>query len=105
MWSISEWDIAGACDTCGGPTDDLGSLRGRAGDNVCEQCDALFTAAHALLDNDVHDERTILGTLAFAWSSGAGFRRLRRVGTRIECGRGSAAETSTHHNERDHIRW
>jgi hypothetical protein len=28
----------------------------------------LFTAAHALLDNDVRDEAGILGALAFAWS-------------------------------------
>jgi len=63
-------DIAGACDTCGGPTEDLQSLRRRAGDNVCGQCDALFTAAHALLGNNVLDEAAILGTLAFAWSKG-----------------------------------
>jgi len=31
----------------------------------------LFTAAHALLKNNVRDELTILGTLAFAWSRGA----------------------------------
>jgi hypothetical protein len=31
----------------------------------------LFTAAHVLLDNDVRDELTILGTLAFAWDRGA----------------------------------
>jgi hypothetical protein len=43
----------------------------RAGDSVCEQCNALFTAAHALLDNNVPDEAVILGTLAFAWSQGA----------------------------------
>jgi hypothetical protein len=30
-----------------------------------------FTAAHALLNNDVRDELTILGTLPFAWSRGA----------------------------------
>ncbi|MBA3617875.1 MAG: hypothetical protein M3491_05150 [Actinomycetota bacterium] len=40
----------------------------RAGDDVCGQCDALFTAAHTLLDNNVHDEAAVLGTLAFAWS-------------------------------------
>ncbi len=72
MVSITDLDIAGACDTCGGPTGDLQTLQRRAGDNVCGQCDALFTAAHALLDNDVRDEPTILGTLAFAWSRDAG---------------------------------
>ena len=38
---------------------------------TCARCDALLTAAHALLDNKVLDEPTILGTLAFAWSRGA----------------------------------
>src|SRR5215210_2956290 len=69
MGNITDIETAGACDTCGGRTDDL---QRRAGDNVCGQCDALFTAAHALLDNNVRDEPTILGSLAFAWSSGAG---------------------------------
>jgi hypothetical protein len=68
MGSITDVDTAGTCDTCGGRTDDL---QRRAGDNVCSQCDALLTAAHALLDNDVLDEAAILGTLAFAWSEGA----------------------------------
>jgi hypothetical protein len=68
MGSITDIDTVGACDTCGGRTDDL--LR-REGDNVCGKCDALFTAAHALLKNNVRDELTILGTLAFAWSRGA----------------------------------
>ncbi len=71
MVSITDIEPAGACDTCGGPTEDLQSLRRRAGDDVCEQCDALLTAARALLDNDVRDEPTILGTLAFAWGGGA----------------------------------
>jgi len=71
MVSITDLDVAGACDTCGGPTEDLQSLRRRAGDNVCEQCDALFTAAHALLDSNVLDEAIVLGTLAFAWSKSA----------------------------------
>src|SRR5215218_6280253 len=69
MVSVTDLDIAGACDICGGPTADLQSLRQRMGDNICEQCDALFTAAHVLLDNNVRDEPTILGTLAFAWSN------------------------------------
>jgi hypothetical protein len=68
MGSITDVDAAGTCDTCARRTDDL---QRRAGDNVCEQCDALLTAAHALLDNDVLDEASILGTLAFAWSKGA----------------------------------
>src|SRR5215212_6231616 len=68
MGSITDVDIAGTCDTCGGRTEDL---QRRAGDNVCGQCDALLTAAHALLDNSVRDEAAILGTLAFAWSEGA----------------------------------
>jgi hypothetical protein len=68
MGSITDVDTAGTCDTCGGRTDDL---QRRAGDNVCGQCDALLTAAHALLDNNIPDEATILGTLAFAWSEGA----------------------------------
>jgi hypothetical protein len=42
------------------------------GENVCGQCETLFTAAHALLDNNVRDEPTILATLAFAWSNGVG---------------------------------
>ncbi len=67
MGSIT--DVEGACDACGGRTDDL---QRRAGDNVCEQCDVLLTAAHALLDNNVLDEPAILGTLVFAWSRGAG---------------------------------
>ena len=66
MGSITDLDTAGACDTCGGRTDDLQQC---VGDNVCGQCEALFTAAHALLDNNVRDEPTILGTLAFAWSN------------------------------------
>ena len=66
MGSITDIETAGACDTCGARNDRR--LRQRAGDNVCGQCDALFTAAHALLDNDIRDEPTILGTLAFAWS-------------------------------------
>ncbi len=64
MGSITDIATTGACDTCGGRTDDL---QRRAGDNVCEQCDTLLTAAHALLDNGVSDEAAILGTLAFAW--------------------------------------
>jgi hypothetical protein len=68
MGSITDVDTAGTCDTCGGRTEDL---QRRAGDNVCGQCDALFIAAHALLDNGVRDEAAILGTLAFAWSEGA----------------------------------
>ena len=72
MVSISDLDIAGTCATCGGHVEDLQHLRWRAGDNVCERCDALFTAAHALLDdNDPNkpvDEAVILGTLAFVWS-------------------------------------
>ena len=75
MGSITDLDIAGACDTCGGPVEDLRHLRLRAGDNVCERCDALFTAAHALLDEDARgetvDEAVVLGTLAFVWSGGA----------------------------------
>jgi hypothetical protein len=67
MGSITDVDTVGTCDTCGGRTDDL---QRRAGDNVCDRCDALFTAAHALLDNNVPDEAAILGTLAFAWSKG-----------------------------------
>jgi hypothetical protein len=67
MGSITDVDTAGACDTCGGRTDDL---QRRVGDNICGQCYALFTAAHALLDNNVRDEPTILSTLAFAWSNG-----------------------------------
>ena len=70
MMSITDVEAAGACDTCGGQVDDLQALAVRAGDNVCGRCDALFAAAHALLDNDVRDEPTILGTLAFAWSGG-----------------------------------
>ena len=46
MGSISDIEAVGSCDTCGRRADDL---RGREGDNVCGQCDALFTAAHALL--------------------------------------------------------
>src|SRR5215218_5141274 len=68
MGSITDIETADACDTCGGLTD---VLRRREGDNVCGRCDALFTAAHALLKNDGHDEPTILGTLALAWSMGA----------------------------------
>ncbi len=64
MESISDLETAGACDTCARRT--VG-LRRRAGDNVCGQCDALFAAARALLDSEVRDEATILGTLAFAW--------------------------------------
>jgi hypothetical protein len=67
MVSITDIEPAGACDTCGAPTEDLQDLRRRAQDNVCGQCDALFTAAHALLDNNVGDEPTILGSLAYAW--------------------------------------
>jgi len=59
-------DTAGACDTCGERTDDL---QERMGDNVCGQCETLFTAAYALLDNNVRDEPTILATLAFAWTN------------------------------------
>ena len=68
MGSITDIENEGPCGTCGGRKrkDDL---RQRAGDNVCGQCDALFAAAHALLDNNIRDEPTILGTLAFAWSS------------------------------------
>jgi hypothetical protein len=68
MGSISDTEAVGCCDTCERREDDL---RGREGDNVCGQCDALFTAAHALLKNEVCDEPTILATLAFAWSRGA----------------------------------
>jgi hypothetical protein len=68
MVSITDVEPAGICDTCGGRTDDL---QRRAGDNVCGQCDAVLTAAHTLLDNDVADEAAILGTLAFAWDEGA----------------------------------
>lgn len=68
MGSITDIDTAGVCDTCGERTDDV---QRRAGDDVCGQCDALFAAAHALLDNDVPDEAAILGTLAFAWSEDA----------------------------------
>jgi hypothetical protein len=68
MGSITDLDTASACDICGTRTVDL---QRRVGDNVCGQCYALFTAAHALLDNNVRDEPTILGTLAFAWSRGA----------------------------------
>src|SRR5215204_6377971 len=65
MGSITDVEAAGACDTCGVRTD---CLQRPAGDNVCGRCDALFAAARALLDNNVRDEPTILGTLAFAWS-------------------------------------
>ena len=68
MGSITDIDTAGACDTCGRRTNDL---QRRAGDSVCGQCGALFAAAHAVLDNDVRDEPTILGTLAFAWNGSA----------------------------------
>jgi hypothetical protein len=75
MGSITDIDTAEVCDTCGGPAEDLRHLRSRAGDNVCERCDALFTAAHAILDDsDPHqpiDEAIVLGTLAFVWSGGA----------------------------------
>jgi hypothetical protein len=71
MVSITDLDITGACDTCGGPTEDLQALQRRAGDDICVQCDSLFTAAHALLDKHVRDEPTIRGTLAFAWSRAA----------------------------------
>ncbi len=67
MGSIADVETEGACDACGGRTYDLQRL---AGDNICGQCDALFTAAHTLLDNNVGDEPTILGTLAFAWGRG-----------------------------------
>jgi hypothetical protein len=65
MGSITDVEAAGACDTCARRTDDL---HRRDGDDVCEQCVALLTAAHALLDNNVVDEPAVLGTLAFAWS-------------------------------------
>jgi hypothetical protein len=65
MGSITDVEAAGACDTCARRTD---NLHRRAGDDVCEQCVALLTAAHALLDNNVVDEPAVLGTLAFAWS-------------------------------------
>jgi len=65
MGSITDVEAAGACDTYARRTDDL---HRRAGDDVCEQCDALLTAAHALLDNNDLDEPAVLGTLAFAWS-------------------------------------
>src|SRR5215217_3878810 len=68
MASITDVDVAGACDACGMSTD---ALEWRAGDKVCPQCNALFTAAHALLNNNVSDEAAILGTLAFAWSEAA----------------------------------
>jgi hypothetical protein len=71
MASIEDLDTAGACDTCGGPVEDLLALQPRMGDNVCEQCGALFGAARALLDNNILDEAVIIGTLAFAWSEGA----------------------------------
>ena len=72
MGSITDIEPVGACDTCGALPWRTDDLRQRAGDNVCRQCDALFAAAHALRDNNVRDEPTILGTLAFAWNSGAG---------------------------------
>jgi hypothetical protein len=72
MGSITDIETVGACDTCGALPWRTDDLRQRAGDNVCRQCDALFAAAHALRDNNVRDEPTILGTLAFAWNSGAG---------------------------------
>jgi hypothetical protein len=68
---MTDVDTAGVCDTCGGRKDNPDDLQRRTGDNTCEQCDALLTAAHALLDNNVLDEATILGTLAFAWSKDA----------------------------------
>jgi hypothetical protein len=68
MASITDADVAGTCDTCGTGADDL---EWRAGDNVCRQCNALFTTAHALLNNGISDEAAILGTLAFAWSEAA----------------------------------
>jgi hypothetical protein len=71
MASITDLDVAGACDVCRGRTEHLHDLQLRAGDKVCKRCDALFTAAHALLDNDIPDEPTVPGTLAFARSGGA----------------------------------
>jgi hypothetical protein len=70
MGSIADIEVAGTCDTCGGGTDDLQALVIRAGDNICRHCDALLETAHTLLDSNVLDEPTILGTLAFAWSTG-----------------------------------
>src|SRR5918994_7191430 len=70
MGSIADVDTAGTCDTCGWCTEGLEDLQRRAGDNLCPRCDALFTAAHALLDNGIPGEAAILGTLAFAWSEG-----------------------------------
>jgi len=71
MESITDIVTAGACDVCGGCTDGLQALVVRAGDSVCGQCDAVFTAARTLLDNNVNDEPTILGTLAYAWTGDA----------------------------------
>jgi|SRR5215210_4009030 len=68
MGSITDIETADACDTCARRTDDL---QERAGDNVCGECCALFTAAHALLDNKVPDQPTFLGTLAYAWGGEA----------------------------------
>jgi hypothetical protein len=50
------------CDACTHPST---SLHKYAGDAICDDCKALFTAANALFDNGVADEAEIIGTLAF----------------------------------------
>jgi len=63
---ITDLEPYDLCDVCGQPSDLL--LR-QAGDDVCERCSAVFTAAHALFDNEVEDRGAIVGTLAHAWSA------------------------------------
>ncbi len=61
-----EFDNLEPCDVCGEPSHDLSR---HDGDDVCGRCSAVFTAAHALFDNDVADRAAIVGTLAHAWSA------------------------------------
>ncbi len=55
----SEYEV---CDACTTPAREL---RRYAGDAICERCEGLFTAVHALFDNKITDEEEIVGTLAF----------------------------------------
>src|SRR5918998_2871382 len=41
-------------------------LLNRGSDRLCESCEALFWAAHVLLDHEIEDEAKIVPTLAFA---------------------------------------
>lgn len=55
----AEYEI---CDACTTPATDL---RKYAGDAICDRCEELFTAGHALFDNGIAGEAEIIGTLAF----------------------------------------